>query len=132
MRTRRGVCYPKVNANNMPFCFQNNNNNEKIQRNRALVNGGKCYTKRDFSSANNGEFFSTIPRRKRAKISSEFAGKGSDFFDTLPDDLIICILSKLSSSASSPADFINVLMTYVSNSISSVSSFSLSFFLFGN
>lgn len=113
MRTRRGVCYPKVNANNMPFCFQSNNNsnNEKIQRNRALVNGGKCYTKSDFSSSNNGVSFSAIPCRKRAKISSEFDGNGSDFFDTLPDDLVICILSKLSSSASSPADFINVLMT---------------------
>ncbi|KAA0061010.1 F-box protein [Cucumis melo var. makuwa] len=35
----------------------------------------------------------------------------SDFFDSLPDDLLISILSKLASSASSPSHFINALIT---------------------
>lgn len=34
-----------------------------------------------------------------------------DFFDELPDDLVLSILGKLSSSAGSPADFVNVLIT---------------------
>ncbi|KAE9604268.1 hypothetical protein Lal_00001706 [Lupinus albus] len=34
-----------------------------------------------------------------------------DFFDDLPDDLVVFILSKLSSTASSPSEFINILST---------------------
>ncbi|KAF5732217.1 F-box protein [Tripterygium wilfordii] len=34
----------------------------------------------------------------------------SDFFDGLPDDLVVSILCKLSSSASCPSDFINILL----------------------
>lgn len=34
-----------------------------------------------------------------------------DFFDGLPDDLVVFILCKLSSSASSPSDLINILIT---------------------
>ncbi|KAK7282041.1 hypothetical protein RIF29_10531 [Crotalaria pallida] len=34
-----------------------------------------------------------------------------DLFDSLPDDLVVFILSKLSSSASSPSQFINILST---------------------
>lgn len=59
--------------------------------------------------------------RKRTKFSPEVsvsdAAGESDFFDNLPDDLVVSILCKLSSTALSPADFINVLMTYVSSSI---------------
>ncbi|KAK6920515.1 Zinc finger, MYND-type [Dillenia turbinata] len=35
----------------------------------------------------------------------------SDHFDGLPDDIIICILRKLCSTASCPSDFISVLLT---------------------
>lgn len=49
--------------------------------------------------------------RKRSKVSSEFSGK-RDLLDSLPDDIVLSILSKLSSSAECPADFINVLITY--------------------
>ncbi|XP_077227672.1 F-box protein At1g67340-like [Tasmannia lanceolata] len=48
--------------------------------------------------------------RKRTRTESETAGI-SDFFEELPDDLIVFILCKLSSTAGSPSDFINVLMT---------------------
>lgn len=50
--------------------------------------------------------------RKRIKASPEFAaGGGTDLFDSLPDDLVISILTKLSSTARCPSDFINVLIT---------------------
>ncbi|KAL4347788.1 hypothetical protein GQ457_17G014130 [Hibiscus cannabinus] len=48
--------------------------------------------------------------RKRQRLSPETAGK-SDFFDVLPDDIVVSILSKLSSTARCPSDFINVLIT---------------------
>ncbi|KAE8077124.1 hypothetical protein FH972_015721 [Carpinus fangiana] len=53
-----------------------------------------------------------MPCRKRNRKSPEIAGK-CDLFDALPDDLVISILCKLSSSAGCPSDFINVLITYV-------------------
>lgn len=69
--------------------------------------------RRKGSSAAVGGAVSGEPRtasRKRSKVSSEFSGK-RDFFDSLPDDIVLSILSKLSSTAESPADFINVLIT---------------------
>ncbi|KAD0747957.1 hypothetical protein E3N88_43769 [Mikania micrantha] len=87
MRTRRGVSYPKAN--------------------------GMCCDKRrrycDFSSDN------TIQCRKRAKSSAgapaaTVSGQ-CDFLDTLPDDIVLFILTKLASTAGCPADFIGVLST---------------------
>ncbi|XP_019180490.1 PREDICTED: F-box protein At1g67340-like [Ipomoea nil] len=49
--------------------------------------------------------------RKRSKVSSEFSSGKRDLFDSLPDDIVLSILSKLSSTAECPADFINVLIT---------------------
>ncbi|KAK7411026.1 hypothetical protein VNO78_02360 [Psophocarpus tetragonolobus] len=37
--------------------------------------------------------------------------RNHDLFECLPDDLLVFILSKLSSTASSPSDFINVILT---------------------
>ena len=37
----------------------------------------------------------------------------SDLFESLPDEIVISILCKLSSTASSPSDFVTVLLTYV-------------------
>lgn len=34
-----------------------------------------------------------------------------DFFDGVPDDLVVCILGKLSASASSPSDFVSIHLT---------------------
>ncbi|KAJ1391641.1 F-box-like domain superfamily [Sesbania bispinosa] len=53
----------------------------------------------------------TKPSRKRQKISPENTAGDSDLFESLPDDLVLSILSKLSSTATSPSDFINVLIT---------------------
>ncbi|CAA3029987.1 F-box At1g67340 [Olea europaea subsp. europaea] len=39
------------------------------------------------------------------------SAEDSDLFDALPDDIVLCILCKLSSTASCPADFISFLIT---------------------
>ncbi|XP_060214189.1 F-box protein At1g67340 [Lycium barbarum] len=87
MRTRRGVCYPKVINNNM--CIDN----------RVVVKRSR------------NDFSQHMSRRKRSKLSPEVIGYHPDLFDSLPDDLVLSILSKLSSSAASPADFVNILIT---------------------
>ncbi|KAJ4752148.1 HCP-like superfamily protein with MYND-type zinc finger [Rhynchospora pubera] len=48
------------------------------------------------------------PPAKRRRISPN---SGSDLFETLPDDLVISILTKLSSSASSPSHLFNAFLT---------------------
>ncbi|KAK4785260.1 hypothetical protein SAY86_001949 [Trapa natans] len=45
-------------------------------------------------------------RRQRVQAKEE-----SDLFDSLSDDLVLCILSKLVSTAARPSDFISVLST---------------------
>ncbi|CAI0627291.1 unnamed protein product [Linum tenue] len=89
MRTRRGVCYPR-----MEVCGV-----EKRVVKRA---------KRDFSATADE---SLAGKRQRLSPESEYGNHGGDMFDGLPDDLVLSILAKLSSSASSPSDFINVLIT---------------------
>ncbi|KAF5746441.1 hypothetical protein HS088_TW06G00612 [Tripterygium wilfordii] len=83
MRTRRGLCYPRQDV-----CVDN-------------------YTRlvrRDCDGD------SRVFRRKRQRLSPEVAGK-CNLFDSLPDDLVISILCKLSTTAGCPSDFINVLST---------------------
>ncbi|CAA2948703.1 F-box At1g67340 [Olea europaea subsp. europaea] len=84
MRTRRGQCYPKVN-------MWVENDNRAVKR---RVEFGKEQT----------------GCRKRLKVSPKFAGK-CDFFDALPDDIVLSVLCKLCSTAGCPADFTNVLIT---------------------
>ncbi|GMH01930.1 hypothetical protein Nepgr_003769 [Nepenthes gracilis] len=93
MRTRRGFCSPKVKV--------------RVMTSPEKASGGVNKRERDESEE-------SADRRKRYKMPSYVAGggeRGSDFFNALPDDLVVCILCKLSFSASSPADFINVLIT---------------------
>ncbi|KAL5552604.1 hypothetical protein UlMin_040005 [Ulmus minor] len=87
MRTRRGFCYPRVTGGGI------------FSEKRVGVNKRK-----DFS----GEW---IVSRKRTRTIPVVNAGGSDLFDSLPDDLVISILSKLSSGATCPSDFINVLIT---------------------
>lgn len=102
MRTRSGVSYPRV----IKICFEKRrrvieicNENDKRRR-------GEDCAEREYSA-----------HRKRTMMSPRIAGcdggngGGIDFFDSLPDDLIVCILSRISSSASCPADFASVLLT---------------------
>ncbi|CAL5338143.1 hypothetical protein CsSME_00021620 [Camellia sinensis var. sinensis] len=81
MRTRRGICYPKLEM----CCWERTTVKRRRDEPRRIS-------------------------RKRWKNSPEIA-RDCDLFDELPDDLVVFILSKLSSSADSPADFINVLIT---------------------
>ncbi|KVH97829.1 F-box protein At1g67340-like [Cynara cardunculus var. scolymus] len=87
MRTRRGICYPEVNT----MCY------EKRRRDGNLAGA------------------QMILSRKRLKSSSGTpvvnASSHCDFFDTLPDDIVLSILAKLGSTVGCPADFISVLST---------------------
>lgn len=85
MRTRRGFCYPNPKVN---MCREN-----KIVKRR-----------RD-------DFPGVGDHRKRSRLSPGVTGHHPDLFDSLPDDLVVSILCKLTSSAASPADFVNVLIT---------------------
>ncbi|KAI4382527.1 hypothetical protein MLD38_008480 [Melastoma candidum] len=85
MRTRRGVCYPRTDV-----CFEKR---DAVIRNRKM----------GFS----GDDDAVLQRWKRRRCDDN----GRDFFDTLPDDLVLCILSRLGSAASRPSDFVNVLLT---------------------
>ncbi|KAE8710258.1 F-box protein [Hibiscus syriacus] len=80
MRTRRWLCYPTTDV-----CL------EKID---VQILG--------FAGDNMG-------CRKRRRFSPDIGGK-RDFFEALPDDLVISILSKLSSTARCPSDFANALI----------------------
>ncbi|XP_059656676.1 F-box protein At1g67340-like [Cornus florida] len=84
MRTRNGLCYPRV----VKMSFEKT----KMNRRRIDIAGENGY------------------RRKRLKMTPDIAGD-CDLFDALPDDLVVSILGKLSSTATCPADFINVLIT---------------------
>ncbi|XP_065875298.1 F-box protein At1g67340 [Euphorbia lathyris] len=84
MRTRRGLCYPR---RDFYFDF-------RLVKRRKL---GVFTAGEDMGC------------RKKQRVSPD--NDNTDFFDTLPDDIVMCILSKLSSTASSPSDFINVLIT---------------------
>ncbi|XP_077250349.1 HCP-like superfamily protein with MYND-type zinc finger [Tasmannia lanceolata] len=83
MRTRRGFCYSTIGL--------------------GLEEERKAKRRKEFAGE---EDIGRKKTRKEPETSSN-----SDFFDGLPDDLIFCILSKLSSTAGSPPDFINVLIT---------------------
>ncbi|KAK8958879.1 F-box protein [Platanthera guangdongensis] len=82
MHTRSGVCYPRPEST------------------AAQSPAGKRYFVSCGSSAGDP--------RKRARAADE---PSVDFFDGLPDDLVLLVLCKLSSSAGAPSDFISALLT---------------------
>lgn len=97
MRTRRGLSYPRgaaVNACDTAAGKRTATTSYKRER-------------PDFAA---GDYL--VCRKKNRLISTQKTGE-TDLFDSLPDDLVISILCKLSSSASCPSDFINVLITCV-------------------
>ncbi|KAK4764615.1 hypothetical protein SAY86_025705 [Trapa natans] len=83
MRTRRRPCYPRVFGTSDSACSDR-------KRKRAV--GDPASVRGDH-----------VGRRLRVKES--------DLFDNLPDDLVLCILSKLSATASCPSDLVSVLLT---------------------
>lgn len=89
MRTRTGLCYPRV------FGTFDSTISER-KRKRAVG---------DTAPAAREE---VVPGRcTRPRVRA----KEPDLFDALPDDLVLCILSKLSAAASCPSDLISVLLT---------------------
>ncbi|WOL00380.1 F-box protein [Canna indica] len=87
MRTRTGICYPSVQRKaQWPAAKEGDESRRCRKRRRQLLNGG-------------------------AAGGGEDSGPTLDFFDGLPDDLVVSILCKLSASAASPSDLTGVLMT---------------------
>lgn len=89
MRTRRGVCCKEVNM---------------CEKKRIVVK-----KRRNVAADDDVQTIS----RKRCKVSPASTVGGIDLFELLPDDLVLSILSKLSSTATCPSDFTNALITYV-------------------
>ncbi|KAK7319041.1 hypothetical protein RJT34_03750 [Clitoria ternatea] len=88
MRTRRGACYP------VPGVVA-----------RMCSDVGVANRNKDLHM----HMHMHIHKRQKKKLDT-IAGE-YDFFDTLPDDLVISIFCKLISTATSPSDFLNVLLT---------------------
>ncbi|CAL8993698.1 unnamed protein product [Prunus brigantina] len=97
MRTRGGVCYPRVGGAG-DVCFQ-----KKRKKDFA---GERCVCRK-----RNKLSPETTTGRERSSSSSSSSTASVDLFDSLPDDLLILILSKLSSTANSPSDFISASIT---------------------
>ncbi|XP_008222159.1 PREDICTED: F-box protein At1g67340 [Prunus mume] len=97
MRTRGGVCYPRVGGAG-DVCFQ-----KKRKKDFA---GERCVCRK-----RNKISPETTTGGERASSSSSSSTASVDLFDSLPDDLLILILSKLSSTANSASDFISASIT---------------------
>ncbi|KAL9225555.1 hypothetical protein vseg_001461 [Gypsophila vaccaria] len=96
MRTRSGLCYPKLvatatAATTGPSCA-------------VLSTKVRCLD--NFCSDESQNVDARCCKRVK-----HGAGESVDYLEALPDDLLICILSKLASSATCPPDFINLLIT---------------------
>lgn len=65
------------------------------------------------SSSSSLSWCSTGRQQERGggRVAVLNGGGDCDFFDALPDDLLVSILCKLSSTATCPSDFINALIT---------------------
>ncbi|CAJ2668071.1 unnamed protein product [Trifolium pratense] len=72
---------------------------------------GFCYPQTQPLSNMCSEFTNTHKRQKRMLSEKPTGEEDSDFFDSLPDDLVLSVLTKLISTATSPSDFISVLIT---------------------
>ncbi|KAG6425497.1 hypothetical protein SASPL_115935 [Salvia splendens] len=66
---------------------------------------GLCYPK----ATNDDDSYRLLKKRK-VELDGDFAGR-REFFDSLPDDLILSVLCKLSSTAGCSSDFLSAVMT---------------------
>ncbi|XP_048127149.1 F-box protein At1g67340-like [Rhodamnia argentea] len=96
MRTRRGMCYPKSD-----LCSG--------KKRSATARAASAVKRRRRDSVPSGEDAASFRRKRRASYPR--AGGGRDFFDALPDDLVLSVLCKVAASASAPPDLVNVLLT---------------------
>lgn len=97
MRTRRGACYPGVVSR---MC-----SNVRVTKKKS-----KDLHMHMHVPAGDSIIYS---RKKQKKTPEKLAAGRYDFFESLPDDLVISIFCKLSSTATKPSDFVNVLITCV-------------------
>ncbi|KAG5015292.1 hypothetical protein JHK82_020986 [Glycine max] len=95
MRTRRGACYPGVVSR---MC-----SNVRVTKKKS-----KDLHMHMHVPAGDSIIYS---RKKQKKTPEKLAAGRYDFFESLPDDLVISIFCKLSSTATKPSDFVNVLIT---------------------
>ncbi|KAK1259721.1 F-box protein [Acorus gramineus] len=104
MRTRRGLCYRSIDHG-------------PEKKRRVSVAGGSRSSDllelkmRVFGGCGGGDVHPRKRRRTVAPQAEVATAADFDFFDGLPDDIVLFILSKLISAASTPSDFINVLVT---------------------
>ncbi|GAU23494.1 hypothetical protein TSUD_81760 [Trifolium subterraneum] len=82
MRTRRGSCYSESGIVSKMCSY------------------GKRKSKETISCA-----------KRQKKCSEKQTTTDYDFFESLPDDIVISIFCRLSSTATSPSDFVTVLLT---------------------
>jgi hypothetical protein len=95
-----------------------------------MVSGTPAATMRtrreSYPSPSDGITYTIRPQQKKRRLEGgEFGGRpwkltfpstkrlSCSGFDNLPEDLLIIILSSLSSTASSPADLVNAMLVYV-------------------
>ncbi|KAL9226406.1 hypothetical protein vseg_002224 [Gypsophila vaccaria] len=93
MRTRRGVCYPKL-INSSPTTPSPSPSPSPMS-----------FSDHIFKNCCRGAYEQQAAP-KRPRISQQ-----QDFFEALPDDIVVSVLAKLSASASCPADLITLLFT---------------------
>ncbi|KAI3426801.1 uncharacterized protein J3R85_009674 [Psidium guajava] len=96
MRTRRGMCYPKSD-----FCSG---------KKRSVTARATSVVKRRRRDCVPGGEDAALFRRER-RAGGFVGGCGRDFFDGLPDDLVLSVLCKVAASASAPPDLVNVVLT---------------------
>ncbi|KAE9603048.1 hypothetical protein Lal_00042442 [Lupinus albus] len=97
MRTRRRVCYLEPCVVSTTMCSSDY--------------GVPKRKKKDMhQNLNTKESINVINKRQK-NCEMKSTTKGCDFFEYLPDDLVISIFTKLSSTATSPSDFVSVLIT---------------------
>ncbi|RZS28180.1 hypothetical protein BHM03_00061744 [Ensete ventricosum] len=98
MRTRRGLCYPRTQWEaHWRASEEEEERRRSRKRRRRLPPGEAAVGRKDFG----------------LKMAIEAVTEDSpDFFDGLPDDLVVSILCNLSASAASPSDLISVLIRF--------------------
>ncbi|KAL3511439.1 hypothetical protein ACH5RR_030840 [Cinchona calisaya] len=107
MRTRRGLCYPKVISK---MCLDEEQLHSRTST-RTTTTKAVLVKKRGRNGRCLGERTSGRKKFKLLLPCLEQVADDCDYFDALPDDIVVSILCKLSSTATRPSDFTNVLIT---------------------
>ncbi|KAF8018422.1 hypothetical protein BT93_H3341 [Corymbia citriodora subsp. variegata] len=111
MRTRRGMCYPESDLCPEKMRAAAAAKAKAMAKGRAkAASAMKRRRGLDSIPAGGGEDVGLLCRKRR-RPSPRAGGEGCDFFDALPDDLVLSVLCKVAASATSPPDLINVLLT---------------------